>query len=68
MKNSKRIVPLIMAIALMLVGLEVWAQAPPPGGSPAAAPFGIFTQILLMAGFGYGIKKMRQNQNNSPKP
>ena len=42
---------------------EVMAQTPPPGGSNnAGAPLDGFTTLLLAAGVGYGVKRMRDSK------
>jgi len=63
MKKLQRIIPIV--IVLVLVGMEVWAQTPPPGGGgapppSAGAPIDGLTGLLLIAGIGYGARKIRR--------
>lgn len=48
---------------------EVLAQTPVPGGDPnAGAPIDGFTSILLAAGIGYGIHRMRKTTSTNTHP
>lgn len=56
----KFLLEIVLVLVLLSFGSEVLAQAPPPGGSPAATPLDGFTSLLLAGGVGYGIKVLRQ--------
>jgi len=61
MRSLKTILP-IVAIALLST-TSLWAQGPPPSAPPAAgAPIDGFSALLLAAGAGYGIRKMKKQQ------
>lgn len=49
-----------LSIVFVLTGLQLWAQTPVPGGgSSVGAPLDGFTSLLLAAGVGYGVNRMR---------
>lgn len=60
MKILPRLIPIV--IVFVLLGLEVLAQAPPPSPPAAGVPLDGFTILLLVAGAGYGIIRIRDYQ------
>jgi len=60
MRLLKTILP-IVAIALLST-TSLWAQSPPPSAPPSAgAPIDGFSALLLAAGAGYAVKRLRKN-------
>ena len=56
---------LALASILVLVGLNAWAQVPPPGGGAnAGAPLDGMTSLLLLSGAAYGIKRIGKARNS----
>jgi len=60
-----KIIVAVITIQLVFGTLELFAQTPPPGGTPAAAPLDTFSSILLVAGAGYAARKLRAERNTS---
>ena len=62
MSSFKKALPVL--VLFVLFSSSGWAQIVPPGGSPnAGAPQDGFTSLLLAAGIGYGIKRIRNREN-----
>ena len=53
---------LTLLFMLVLGVTELMAQAPPPSTNPPGAPLDVMVGVLLVAGVGYGAKRMKKGQ------
>lgn len=57
---------LILTLSLTFIYFIASAQTPPPsGGSGVGAPLDGITGLLLMAGVGYGIKRIGSSESEN---
>jgi len=59
---TKQIINITIAFIILLLPFLAHAQAPDPGGDVDAVPIDGGISLLVAAGVGYGIKKIKESK------